>query len=97
MKYLIIISIIIYWTKIILLETATADTTFVQYVASIYLVLMKISATKAPFLYYNQLTTSSSTHIPIIPNPSPHLQHCFYNNFPIFLKSAVFVIITILL
>ena len=38
MKYLIIISIIIYWTNLILVEIATSDTTFVQYVAPIYLV-----------------------------------------------------------
>jgi len=46
MKYLIIISIIIYWTNIILLETATIDTTFVQHVASIYIVWRTISSTK---------------------------------------------------
>jgi len=37
-KYLIIISISIYWTNIILLVTATAEIMFLQYVASIYLI-----------------------------------------------------------
>jgi hypothetical protein len=55
MKYLIIISISIYWTNIILLDTATAETMFLQYVASIYLIWMKVSSTKQKFLSLQSL------------------------------------------